>query len=209
AGTREGGGHPRTRVGDGLCPVRGKHQRPRWTRDGAGRPGRVGGHAEAAAQRVLQGDGGGCARGARGGAGSRARGLAAPEHRRRAGRLGRADAGAAGDRFRAACAAPIARDGGGHRTARRARRAAADRRGVAGLAAGPGVNTQMPTDLYISTDVEADGPIPGPYSMSSIGMVAAATFDGTTFTRLDLSERFYRELKPISERFDEAAAAVS
>jgi hypothetical protein len=67
----------------------------------------------------------------------------------------------------------------------------------------------MPTDLYISADVEADGPIPGPYSMSSIGMVAAATFDGTTFTRLDLTETFYRELKPISERFDEAAAAVS
>jgi hypothetical protein len=67
----------------------------------------------------------------------------------------------------------------------------------------------MPTDLYISTDVEADGPIPGPYSMSSIGMVAAATFDGTTFTRLDLSQTFYRELKPISERFDERAAAVS
>jgi hypothetical protein len=67
----------------------------------------------------------------------------------------------------------------------------------------------MPTDLYISTDVEADGPIPGPYSMSSIGMVACATFDGRTFTRLDLSDRFYRELKPISERFDEAAAAVS
>src|SRR6476660_6782482 len=45
--------------------------------------------------------------------------------------------------------------------------------------------------------------------MSSIGMVACATFDGTTFTRLDLSKTFYRELKPISEQFDEAAAAVS
>jgi hypothetical protein len=67
----------------------------------------------------------------------------------------------------------------------------------------------MPTDLYISTDVEADGPIPGPFSMSSIGMAACATFDGKTFTRLDPFSTFYRQLKPISERFDEAAAAVS
>ncbi|GAA0798241.1 exonuclease [Spirilliplanes yamanashiensis] len=68
----------------------------------------------------------------------------------------------------------------------------------------------MPRELYISADVEADGPIPGPYSMSSVGMAAAATFDGTTFTRLDpAADTFYRELRPISDRFEPAAAAVS
>jgi hypothetical protein len=30
----------------------------------------------------------------------------------------------------------------------------------------------MPGDIYVSTDVEADGPIPGPYSMLSLGSAA-------------------------------------
>jgi hypothetical protein len=64
------------------------------------------------------------------------------------------------------------------------------------------------TDLYISTDIEADGPIPGPYSMLSFGMAAAATYDGKVFTRLP-SETFYRELQPISPDFVPAALAVS
>jgi len=29
-------------------------------------------------------------------------------------------------------------------------------------------------EIHLSTDVEADGPIPGPYSMLSVGMTAAA-----------------------------------
>ncbi|WP_067503927.1 exonuclease [Actinoplanes sp. TFC3] len=66
----------------------------------------------------------------------------------------------------------------------------------------------MPIDLYISTDIEADGPIPGPYSMLSFGMAAAATFDGTTFTRLEPAT-FYRELQPISPDFVPEALAVS
>ncbi|GGQ55997.1 3'-5' exonuclease family protein [Couchioplanes azureus] len=66
----------------------------------------------------------------------------------------------------------------------------------------------MPTDLYISTDIEADGPIPGPYSMLSLGMAAAATYDGTTFRRLE-TETFYRELQPISPEFVPEALAVS
>ncbi len=60
----------------------------------------------------------------------------------------------------------------------------------------------MRRDIYVSFDVEADGPIPGDYSMSSIGGVVvdrAGMFDRT----------FYRELKPISEKFDPEAAAVS
>ncbi|MET0492939.1 MAG: exonuclease, partial [Actinoplanes sp.] len=57
-------------------------------------------------------------------------------------------------------------------------------------------------------DVEADGPIPGPYSMLSFGMAAAATYDGQVFTRLQ-PETFYRELQPISPDFVPAALAVS
>jgi len=54
-------------------------------------------------------------------------------------------------------------------------------------------------ELYIATDVEADGPIPGPYSMISLGMAVAG--------RPDL--QFYTELKPISDDFVPEALAVS
>lgn len=65
-------------------------------------------------------------------------------------------------------------------------------------------------DLYISADIEADGPIPGTYSMLSFGLAAAGVFDGTTFEPFDPSEAtFYRELKPISERFDADALKAS
>lgn len=66
------------------------------------------------------------------------------------------------------------------------------------------------TDLYISADVEADGPIPGTFSMLSFGLAVAATFDGQTFEPSDPSQQtFYRELKPISDRFDPTALEVS
>jgi hypothetical protein len=65
-------------------------------------------------------------------------------------------------------------------------------------------------DLYISIDVEADGPIPGPYSMLSLGMAVAGRFDGERFEPLDPErETFYRELRPISQNFDPEALAVS
>jgi hypothetical protein len=65
-------------------------------------------------------------------------------------------------------------------------------------------------DLYISADVEADGPIPGRYSMLSFGLCVAATFDGETFTPHDpRAETFYAELKPISDNFLAEALAVS
>ncbi|WP_328652204.1 exonuclease [Micromonospora sp. NBC_00330] len=54
-------------------------------------------------------------------------------------------------------------------------------------------------ELYIAVDVEADGPIPGPYSMISLGMAVAG--------RPDLT--FYTELRPISDEFVPAALAVS
>jgi len=65
-------------------------------------------------------------------------------------------------------------------------------------------------DLYISCDVEADGPIPGPYSMASLGAVVAGTFDGDTFTAADPdAQTFYRELRPISDEYVPEATAVS
>ncbi|TDC45898.1 exonuclease [Actinomadura sp. KC345] len=65
-------------------------------------------------------------------------------------------------------------------------------------------------DLYVSVDVEADGPIPGPYSMLSFGMAACGTFDGQVFTPVDPAEStFYAELAPISDTYDPAALAVS
>jgi hypothetical protein len=54
-------------------------------------------------------------------------------------------------------------------------------------------------ELYVAVDVEADGPIPGPYSMLSLGMAVVG--------RRDL--RFYREMGPISDQFDPEALAVS
>lgn len=67
-----------------------------------------------------------------------------------------------------------------------------------------------PTDIYISGDIEADGPIPGPYSMLSFGLAVAGTFDGVSFEALDpAAETFYAELRPISETYQEDALAVS
>lgn len=64
--------------------------------------------------------------------------------------------------------------------------------------------------LYISVDIEADGPIPGPYSMLSIGAAVAGVQDVDTFTAADPERQtFYRELRPISEDFVPEALAVS
>lgn len=71
-----------------------------------------------------------------------------------------------------------------------------------------GMNT--PADLYFSVDVEADGPIPGEYSMLSFGLAVAGRFDGKQFEAIDPSARtFYAELAPISDRWDPAAREVS
>ena len=64
-------------------------------------------------------------------------------------------------------------------------------------------------DLYISADVEADGPIPGLYSMSSVGLVVVGRYDGSALERPREPDTFYRELKPVTDRFDPAAAAVA
>jgi hypothetical protein len=64
---------------------------------------------------------------------------------------------------------------------------------------------QVP-DIYISADIEADGPIPGKFSMLAFGLAVAAVFDGAVFTPRNPSEQtFYRELKPIVDDFEPAA----
>jgi len=66
------------------------------------------------------------------------------------------------------------------------------------------------SDVYVSADIEADGPIPADYSMLSFGFSVAGRYDGETFTRANPEElTFYRELKPISERFDPEATAAA
>jgi hypothetical protein len=54
-------------------------------------------------------------------------------------------------------------------------------------------------ELYIAVDAEADGSIPGPYSMLSLGMAVVGHPD----------LRFYSELRPISDQFVPQAVAVS
>ena len=54
--------------------------------------------------------------------------------------------------------------------------------------------------VWIMVDVEADGPIPGDYSMISFGAVVVA--DG-------LDQTFYGQLRPISEKWEPEALAVS
>lgn len=60
-------------------------------------------------------------------------------------------------------------------------------------------NIQKLPELYIAADVEADGPLPGPYSMLSLGLSVVG--------HKDLN--FYTELKPISDDFVPEALAVS
>lgn len=70
----------------------------------------------------------------------------------------------------------------------------------------------MSAEVYWSVDIEADGPYPGKYSMSSFGVVACAVRDGDNILRLDLDDprnQMYAELKPISGMYEEEAAAVS
>jgi hypothetical protein len=53
---------------------------------------------------------------------------------------------------------------------------------------------------YIMVDIEADGPIPGDYSMVCFGAVVVEP---------DLDRTFYGQLRPISDRFIPEALAVS
>ena len=65
-------------------------------------------------------------------------------------------------------------------------------------------------DAYFSADVETDGPIPGPYSILSFALVYAGSFDGTDFKRpANYDQKFYRELKPISDEFEPEALRIN
>jgi hypothetical protein len=65
-------------------------------------------------------------------------------------------------------------------------------------------------DVYFSADVETDGPIPGPYSILSFALVFAGTYDGVSYSRpQNFAQGFYRELRPISEEFQEEALQVN
>jgi DNA polymerase III epsilon subunit-like protein len=54
-------------------------------------------------------------------------------------------------------------------------------------------------ELFISVDIEASGPIPGEYSLLSIGACVVGETDRT----------FYAELKPLHDNFTEKAIEVS
>lgn len=69
-------------------------------------------------------------------------------------------------------------------------------------------------EVLISVDVEADGPIPGRYSMSSFDACVFATATrakpSPVFEAVPVDEvTFYAELKPISDVFDPGAVAVA
>ncbi|UWQ82254.1 3'-5' exoribonuclease [Leisingera caerulea] len=65
-------------------------------------------------------------------------------------------------------------------------------------------------DIYFSADIETDGSIPGPYSMLSFALVYAGHFDGYKFVRpTEYNKTFYRELSPISDKFEAEALSVN
>jgi len=65
-------------------------------------------------------------------------------------------------------------------------------------------------DVYFSADVETDGPIPGPYSMLSFALVYSGRFDGVRFDRpVRFEDSFYRELRPISNKYQQEALDVN
>jgi len=71
-------------------------------------------------------------------------------------------------------------------------------------------DSQSRPDLYISADVETDGPVPGSYSLLSFGLTLVGKYDGSQFERFEVGKStFYRELQPISDRFEEEALSVN
>lgn len=58
---------------------------------------------------------------------------------------------------------------------------------------------QTSSEIYISVDIEASGPIPGEYSMLSLGACVVGATD----------QNFYVEFKPITRNYEPAAIAVA
>jgi hypothetical protein len=68
----------------------------------------------------------------------------------------------------------------------------------------------MRPDIYISADVETDGPVPGRHSLLSFGLAVAARYDGRQLEPADPeAQTFYRELRPAFDEVDPDALAVS
>lgn len=57
----------------------------------------------------------------------------------------------------------------------------------------------MKTECYFSVDIEASGPVPGIYSLLSVGACVVGDYDQT----------FYAELKPLNKNYVSAALSVS
>ncbi len=90
-----------------------------------------------------------------------------------------------------------------------AERAIADMQTTAAAAA-PSQSAEQSADVYFSVDVETDGPIPGPYSMLSFAIVPAGRLQAGAYAPpRDYDDRFYVELKPISDEFEPAALLVN
>jgi hypothetical protein len=87
-----------------------------------------------------------------------------------------------------------------------------DRKGDAGSSGGEQHDRILKSsvDAYFSADVETDGPIPGSFSILSFAIVYAGSFDGKHFVRpRNYEHAIYKELKPISDRFEEEALRVN
>lgn len=61
------------------------------------------------------------------------------------------------------------------------------------------MTNNQPHEIFISVDVETSGPIPGEYSLLTLGACVVSREEAT----------FYRKLKPISEKADQNALAVT
>lgn len=57
----------------------------------------------------------------------------------------------------------------------------------------------MPNEIYFSVDVETSGPIPGEYSLLSIGACVVG----------DTARRFYIELQPLNDKYTTAALVTA
>ena len=61
------------------------------------------------------------------------------------------------------------------------------------------ITTRLAKEVYISVDIESSGPIPGEYSMLSLGACVVG----------DTTKTFYREFKPITDKYLKEALKVS
>lgn len=66
---------------------------------------------------------------------------------------------------------------------------------VARVTGRPPENRRRQGEVYISVDVETDGPIPGDCNMVSVGASVCGKTTGAGFQRIDGGSTFYRELE--------------